>query len=64
MAECNLKNNAKNCPCTYPCEIKGKCYECIRNHLAKKELPACCFPADVENNYDRSIDLFCQINMK
>ncbi|MBW2996020.1 cytosolic protein [Candidatus Woesearchaeota archaeon] len=62
MADCN---NKIECPCTYPgCSRKGKCCECLRYHLDNNELPACCFPEDVEKNFDRSFELFCQINNK
>jgi hypothetical protein len=58
MEECTQKENSKNCPCTYPCDKKGKCCDCIAYHLARKELPACCFPKDVEKTYDRSFEKF------
>jgi len=63
MAECNVEANRKNCNCTYePCSRKGKCCECIRYHLAMNELPACCFPDDVERTYDRSFRRFAQLH--
>ena len=64
--ECNQEKIAKECPCTYPdCPRKGKCCECIKHHIKnREELPACFFPKDVEKNYDRSVDLFCQLHMK
>ena len=63
MVECNLEENKEKCNCTYSdCPRKGKCCKCLKYHLSRKELPACCFPSDVEQNYDRSIELFCQIN--
>jgi len=62
MTECNLEKNLKDCPCTYePCPRKGKCCDCIKYHLAQHELPACCFPKDVEKTYDRSFKKFIQI---
>jgi hypothetical protein len=65
MVECNLDGNKKKCSCTYPgCDRKGKCCECLRYHLSQKELPACCFPKEVEESYDRSFEMFCQINLK
>ena len=55
----NLEENKKDCPCTYePCEKKGMCCECLRYHLARDELPACCFPPEVERTFDRSIEKF------
>ena len=63
MAECNIEENKKHCNCTYePCSRKGKCCECIRYHLAMNELPACCFPDDVERTYDRSFRRFAQLH--
>lgn len=60
--ECNLKTNLAKCNCTYePCARKGKCCECLAYHLQREELPACCFPADVERTYDRSIARFIAI---
>ena len=62
MPECtSLKNNLKQCNCTYePCSRKGKCCECLLYHRRSGELPACCFPADVERTYDRSVARFVQ----
>ncbi len=63
MAECpERERNLANCNCTYePCSKKGKCCDCLRYHLAMKQLPACCFPDDVERTYDRSFARFAQI---
>jgi len=63
MKKCvNIEENKKDCPCTYDCSKKGMCCECIRHHLALGELPACCFPPDVEKTYDRSIEKFIEIH--
>jgi len=63
--ECKQSENVKNCPCTYPgCDKKGICCECIKHHLKNKELPACCFPPEVEKTFDRSIEKFIQIMQK
>jgi len=57
--ECQLKTNLKFCPCTYDnCSRKGKCCECLKYHLQRKELPACCFPKKIEKTYDRSFKKF------
>ncbi len=65
MVECALEENKKKCNCTYPdCPRKGKCCECLRYHLSRNELPACCFSEDVEKAFDRSFDMFCQLNHK
>jgi hypothetical protein len=34
----------------------------MQYHLGAGELPACCFPDDVERTYDRSIRRFVDIN--
>lgn len=61
--ECNKPENLKKCNCTYePCERKGICCECIKYHLGRNELPACCFPDDAEKTFDRSIAKFIEIN--
>ena len=56
--ECKKEQNLKHCNCTYPCSKKGVCCDCIRSHLAIKELPGYCFPDDVEKTYDRSFRAF------
>jgi len=59
MPECKKEENLKDCPCTYPgCPRKGMCCECLRHHLESNELPACCFPPEVEKTYDRSVETF------
>ena len=59
--ECRKDMNIKHCNCTYePCSRKGICCECIKFHLAKKELPACCFPPNVEKTFDRSFSSFIE----
>jgi len=64
MAGClNLESNRAQCACTYPgCPRKGACCECLAYHLAQEELPACCFPADVERTYDRSFVRFARLH--
>ncbi len=62
MAECKKEENLKGCPCTYPdCPRKGICCECIAHHRAKNQLPACCFPPEVEKTFDRSVGKFLEI---
>jgi len=57
------KNIEESCNCTYePCERKGLCCECIKYHLKRQELPACCFPDNVEKTYDRSFERFTQLH--
>ena len=61
MPECKKSQNKANCNCTYPCDKKGICCECLQYHLARSELPACCFPKDVEKTYDRSFEKFAEL---
>jgi len=58
----NLKKNLDRCGCTYAgCNKQGNCCDCIHYHLANKELPGCCFPADAEKTYDRSFKKFIEV---
>ena len=63
-AECpDLKAHMKSCNCSYePCSRKGRCCECLQYHLGSNELPACCFPDEVERTYDRSFRRFVQLH--
>jgi phage gp36-like protein len=62
--ECNKPKNLKKCNCSYePCQRKGTCCECIQYHLRMQELPACCFPDDIEQTFDRSFSTFAQAVM-
>ena len=53
---CNIQNNLQNCNCTYQCDKKGKCCECVAYHRTRKELPACYFLDTKEKTYDRSVE--------
>ncbi len=66
MPECpNKQRNLSRCNCTYePCGKKGVCCECIAYHRSLGELPACYFPKDAENTYDRSIEYFVELYQK
>ncbi len=60
--ECKKNTNLDQCNCSYgSCSRKGICCECIAYHLRSRELPACCFPNDVERTYDRSFDTFAKL---
>ena len=39
--ECKKEKNLENCPCTYNCENKGICCECVAYHRKNGGLPAC-----------------------
>jgi len=56
--ECKQKKNLKNCDCTFDCEKKGICCECVAYHRERNELPACYFSKEVELTGDRSIKNF------
>ncbi len=59
--DCKKSDNMKHCNCTYePCPRKGLCCECLQYHLRQKQLPACCFPDDVEATWDRSFRKFIE----
>ena len=61
----NEKKNNDRCNCSYPgCPRHGLCCECLQYHLAQKQLPACCFPDDVERTYDRSFKKFVEIHSR
>jgi hypothetical protein len=60
--DCNKAANLAACNCTYePCPRKGSCCECVRFHLAMRELPACAFDARGERTYDRSFEHFAAL---
>jgi hypothetical protein len=59
--ECQKAKNMKDCNCSYPgCDRKGICCQCLSYHLSSRQLPACCFPDDVERTYDRSFKAFAR----
>ncbi len=60
--ECKKSRNLEHCTCTYQgCDKKGVCCDCLKYHLKMRQLPACCFPADVESTYDRSFETFADL---
>jgi len=57
--ECRATEHQRRCNCSYePCSRKGICCDCLRYHLNQRQLPACCFPDDVEATWDRSFERF------
>jgi len=59
--ECKQKEILERCNCSYPgCPKKGHCCDCLAYHLAKRQLPACCFPDEVERTWDRSFESFAK----
>lgn len=60
--ECKQQRNTQRCNCSYPgCPRHGLCCECLHYHLAMRQLPACCFPNEVERTYDRSFARFAEV---
>ena len=59
--ECKKAQNEARCNCSYgSCFRKGVCCDCLSYHWQNGQLPACCFPQDVEETYDRSIEKFIE----
>ncbi|MBR9678222.1 MAG: hypothetical protein GOU97_02960 [Nanoarchaeota archaeon] len=56
--ECKKEENLEFCNCSYPCEKKGLCCECIKYHRELGELPACYFDDATEKTYDRSVEKY------
>jgi hypothetical protein len=62
MAECKIKENLKDCSCSFTsCSKRGLCCECIKAHRENGELPGCYFPLDVEKTGERSIKRFVEL---
>jgi len=60
--DCKKEKNLKACNCSYGgCSKKGVCCDCLRYHLQMRQLPACCFPDNVERTYDRSFEKFAEL---
>ena len=59
--ECKSSENKSFCNCSYPCNKKGICCECILYHRRMNELPACYFLEEDEKTYDRSIENFVKL---
>ena len=56
MTECpNLAKNKNMCTCTYTCERRGRCCECVAYHREMGEIPGCFFSAAGERTWDRSL---------
>jgi len=64
MSECKAKENKSKCNCSYSCDKKGMCCECLTYHRNRREIPACFFPEDIERTYDRSIENFIRTYQK
>ena len=62
--QCDMEENKLGCTCTYPCDKRGKCCECVTYHRRMNQLPGCFFPPDAEKTYDRSYRKFAEIYFK
>ncbi len=56
--ECMAEKNLAACTCTYDCERRGRCCECVAYHRSHAEIPGCSFSREAERTYDRSISRF------
>jgi len=54
--ECKKEENKKNCNCSFSCERKGICCECIAYHRERRQLPACYFDKETEKTGNRDIE--------
>ncbi len=52
MKDCS---NQHPCACTYSCEKRHKCCECVAYHRKMNQIPGCFFSKEGEKTYDRSI---------
>lgn len=59
--ECKKEENRLNCTCTYDCPRRGLCCDCVRHHLAKRQVPGCFFDKRGEATYDRSFEHFARL---
>ncbi|MGD0228787.1 MAG: DUF6485 family protein [Syntrophorhabdales bacterium] len=60
--ECTVEKSRAACTCTYDCERRGKCCDCVAYHRGMKQLPGCFFSKEGERTYDRSIRKFLDDN--
>jgi hypothetical protein len=60
--ECKQALNETRCTCTYPgCKHHAICCDCLHRHKAKRQLPGCFFPPDVEKTWERSFEAFAEL---
>jgi len=52
--------NLKFCTCTYACDKRGICCECVAYHRAKGQIPGCFFSTEGEAAWDRSVKSLCK----
>jgi len=56
--ECKKESNKTACTCTYACNKRGMCCDCVVFHRERGEIPGCFFPKNAEKTYNRSIGYF------
>lgn len=59
--ECKKEDNLKMCNCTFSCDKKGICCDCVAYHRKIGQLPACYFPPDIEKTGDRSVETYLRV---
>ncbi|MBT3298313.1 cytosolic protein [archaeon] len=59
--KCKKEQNKLSCKCTFDCNKKGICCECIKHHKENRELPGCFFTEEAEKTYDRSFEHFARL---
>lgn len=55
----NKAENLRFCTCTYDCDKRGVCCECVAHHRAKGQIPGCFFSKEGEATWDRSVRNLC-----
>lgn len=66
MIECNQEVRKEACACTYDCERRGKCCECLEHHLSKNQLHGCVFvkiSKEAEKSYNGDIEYFAKLSL-
>lgn len=61
MANCD---NTHPCTCTYSCDKRKKCCDCVAYHRNMGQIPGCFFSKEAEKTYDRSIAAFIRDQQK
>lgn len=56
----NREENLKFCTCTYACDKRGLCCECVAAHRKKGQIPGCFFTEAGEATWDRSVEQLCR----
>ena len=60
--DCKKDINQARCTCSYDaCSRRGVCCDCLTYHLAKRQLPGCCFNEKAERTHDRSFEHFARL---